>query len=93
LGVPCVSSLAEIDQPVDIVDVFRRSVAAATVAAEAAAVGAPALWLQLGVRSDEARRVATEAGMAYVENPCIKTVLLGGQGDSHDRPGRHLALP
>ena len=77
LGKTCVASLAEIDRPIDIVDVFRRSSAAANVAQEAAAAGATCLWLQEGVRSEEARRIAQEAGMDFVQDRCIKKVLLG----------------
>jgi uncharacterized protein len=68
------SSLAALEEPVDLVDVFRRSEFCADVAREAAAIGAPALWLQLGIRSEEARRVADEAGMDYVENACTAVV-------------------
>lgn len=75
LGRPCVSSLSEIEVPIDIVDVFRRSDAAADVARQAAGVGARALWLQEGVVSTEAREIAREAGMDYVEDLCIKKVL------------------
>jgi uncharacterized protein len=77
LGKTCVASLAEIERPIDIVDVFRRSSAAANVAQEAASAGATCLWLQEGVRSDEARRIAEEAGMAFVQDRCIKKVLMG----------------
>jgi len=48
LGVPCVASLGEIEEPIDLVDVFRRPEHAAGVAREAVAAGASALWLQLG---------------------------------------------
>jgi predicted CoA-binding protein len=58
--------------PVDIVDVFRRSDAAAGVAREAADMGAGALWLQEGVVGAEAREIAREAEMDYFENVCIK---------------------
>lgn len=75
LGRRCVSSLSEIEVPIDIVDVFRRSDAAADVARQAAGVGARALWLQEGVVSAEAREIAREAGMDYVEDLCIKKVL------------------
>jgi len=75
LGRRCVSSLAEIQVPIDIVDVFRKSDAAADVARQAAAVGARALWLQEGVVNAEAREIAREAGMDYVEDLCIKKVL------------------
>jgi len=74
LGVPCVASLAEIEEPIDLVDVFRRPEHCADVAREAAAVGAKALWLQLGIVSPEARIVARESGMDYVENACTLVV-------------------
>ena len=74
LGVPCVASLAEIEEPIDLVDVFRRPEFCADVAREAAAVGAKALWLQLGIVSHEARLVARESGMDYVENACTLVV-------------------
>jgi predicted CoA-binding protein len=74
LGVPCRSSLAELDGPVDLVDVFRRPEHCGEVAREAAAAGAGALWLQLGIVSAEARAVAEEAGMDYVENACTAIV-------------------
>jgi uncharacterized protein len=74
LGVPCVASLAELEEPVDLVDVFRRAEFCAGVAREAAAVGAPALWLQLGIVSPEARIVARESGMDYVEDACTAIV-------------------
>jgi predicted CoA-binding protein len=51
-------SLAALEEPVDLVDVFRRPEHCADVAREAAAIGAPALWLQLGIRWVEARRIA-----------------------------------
>jgi predicted CoA-binding protein len=73
-GVPCVASLDEIDEPIDLVDVFRRVDACPEVAREAAAVGAKALWLQLGLVSAEARRIAEEAAMDYVEDHCTAIV-------------------
>ena len=74
LGVPCVSSLAEIDEPIDLVDVFRREKAAPEHAREAVAAGAGAFWLQLGLRSPESRQIATEAGLDYVEDRCTAIV-------------------
>ena len=74
LGVRCVASLAELDEPVDLVDVFRRAEHCADHAREAVAVGAGALWLQLGIRSEEARRVATDAGLDFVEDACTAVV-------------------
>jgi uncharacterized protein len=70
LGVPCVGSLAEIDEPIDLVDVFRRAEAAPGHAREAVAAGAKAFWLQLGLRSDEARTICEDAGIDYVEDLC-----------------------
>jgi predicted CoA-binding protein len=67
-------SLASLEEPVDLVDVFRRAEFCADVAREAAAIGAPALWLQLGLRSAEARQVAFASGMDYVEDACTLIV-------------------
>jgi predicted CoA-binding protein len=74
LGVPCVASLAEIDEPLDLVDVFRRPEFCAGHAREAVAAGAKALWLQVGIESAEARAIAQAAGLDYVENACTKVV-------------------
>ena len=74
LGVPCVRTLTEIDRPIDLVDVFRRAEATAPHAEEAVAVGAGALWLQLGIVSKESRRIAEGAGMEYVEDLCTAIV-------------------
>jgi predicted CoA-binding protein len=74
LGLRCLGSLAELDEPVDLVDVFRRPEHCAAVARETVAAGAGALWLQLGIASAEARQVAEEAGLDYVENACTAVV-------------------
>jgi predicted CoA-binding protein len=71
LGEPVYRSLADVPGPVGLVDVFRPSPDTAEVARQAAAVGAEALWLQLGIRSDEARSIAEGAGMLYVEDRCL----------------------
>lgn len=73
-GVRCVRSLAEIDGPIDLVDVFRRPEACPDVAREAVAVGAGAVWLQLGIVSAEARQIAEAGGLDYVEDQCTKIV-------------------
>jgi predicted CoA-binding protein len=70
LGIPCVATLAEIEEPIDLVDVFRRAEAAPDHAQEAVAAGAKAFWLQLGLRSSEARAICEEAGLDYVEDRC-----------------------
>ena len=74
LGVPCVESLDDLDEPIDVVDVFRRSDALVTHAREAVEVGANALWLQLGLTSPAAREIATDAGLDYVEDLCTAVV-------------------
>jgi predicted CoA-binding protein len=64
-------NLAEIPEAIEIVDVFRPAREAPDVVREAIAAGAKAVWLQLGISSPEARRLAQEAGLDYVENRCI----------------------
>ena len=74
-GLPVAGSLAEIDQPVDMVQVFRSSSALHGVAEEAVAIGAKVLWGQVGVYDEEAARFAEEAGMRVVMNRCPKIEL------------------
>ncbi len=64
-------SLAEIDGPVDVVDVFRPAPEAAGIARQAVAIGAKVLWLQLGIADDEARRIAEDAGLTVVMDRCM----------------------
>ena len=71
-GVPMLASLDEVPEPIDIVDVFRRPEYTPDVARAAVAAGVRALWLQLGIRNDEARAIAEEAGLIYVEDRCLK---------------------
>lgn len=63
--------LADVPGPIDVVNVFRPAAEAPEVARQAVEAGAKALWLQTGIRSAEARRIAEEAGMEYVEDACI----------------------
>ena len=74
LGVPAVAALADIDEPVELVNVFRRSEHTPAVARDAVAAGANALWLQVGIMSPEARAIAEDGGLDYVENACTKVV-------------------
>ncbi|MEU8656489.1 CoA-binding protein [Actinoplanes philippinensis] len=70
-GVPAVPTLADLGEPVDLVNVFRPSRDAVDVVRQAIAIKAPAVWLQSGIFSAEARRIAEEAGIDYVEDRCI----------------------
>ena len=74
LGRTVVGSLREVDGPIDLVDVFRRAEHTPEVAQEAVDVGAKALWLQLGIRSEESGRIARDAGLDYVEDLCTAVV-------------------
>jgi predicted CoA-binding protein len=67
-------SLSEVPVKVDLVDVFRPAADAPEIARQAVAVGAKALWLQLDIRSEEARRIAEAAGLDYVEDECTAVV-------------------
>jgi predicted CoA-binding protein len=67
-------SLADVPEKIDLVDVFRPASDAPDIARQAVAVGARALWLQLDIRSEEARRIAEAAGLDYVEDECTAVV-------------------
>jgi len=71
LGEQVYRRLADIPEPVEVVNVFRPSAEAADVTRQAVEIGAKAVWLQLGIVSAEARRIATEAGLLYVEDRCL----------------------
>ena len=71
LGEPVYRTLADIPEQVGLVDVFRPSDQTPDIARQAVAAGATALWLQLGIASAEARAIAEEAGLLYVENRCL----------------------
>jgi uncharacterized protein len=80
-------SLAEIDVPVDVVDVFRPAEEAPEIARRAIAIGAKVLWLQLGIESEEARQLAEAAGLAVVMNRCMgATHGMLGLGPGPDEP-------
>jgi uncharacterized protein len=73
-GERCYPTLADVPEPVDLVNVFRPSEQAAAVVRDAIAIGAPAVWLQLGIVSPEGRRLAEAAGIEYVEDQCTAVV-------------------
>ena len=72
LGMPCYPRLADLPEVPDIVDVFRREDQIPGVVDEAIAVGAKVVWFQLGLRHDEAARTAIDAGLAVVQDRCLK---------------------
>jgi predicted CoA-binding protein len=63
--------VGDVPEPVGFVDVFRPSPQTPDIARQAVAAGATALWLQLGIVSDEARDIAESAGLLYVEDRCL----------------------
>jgi len=72
LGMTCYSSLTDLPEAPDIVDVFRREDQIPGVVEEAIAVGAKVVWFQLGLRHDEAARMALDAGLSVVQDRCLK---------------------
>lgn len=70
LGEPAFATLADIPFPIELVLVFRPARFAPEIARQAVAVGAKALWLQQGIYSSEARQIAKQAGLQYVEDRC-----------------------
>lgn len=74
LGQKAYATLADIPEPVDLVDVFRRSEDTPPIAADAVQVGAKALWLQSGIASDEAAAIASAGGLTVVMDACIGTL-------------------
>ena len=76
-----VAARKAIAAPIDIVDCFRKSEDIPPIARDAVAIGAKVLWMQLGIRNDEAAKIATDAGLDVVMNRCVKIErarLLGG---------------
>lgn len=74
-GLKVYASLADIDEPVDMVDVFRASAALPGIAQEAIDIGAKVLWAQIGVYDEEAAKLAEAAGLRVVMNRCPKIEL------------------
>ncbi len=72
LGEKCYGSLDELPMQIDMVDCFRRSEYMPAIARSAVAIGAKCLWMQLGIVSEEAQRIAETAGMDVIADRCTK---------------------
>ena len=74
-GIRVYPSLAAIDRPVDMVEVFRPTEELYSIAEQAIEIGAKVLWGQIGVYDDAAARLAEDAGLKVVMNRCPKIEL------------------
>ena len=72
LGEEVFAKITEIKKPIDIVDVFRPSKEALDIAKDTVSIGAKVLWLQLGIRSEEAKKIVEENKIEYVDDKCTK---------------------
>lgn len=87
-GIKVFNSLKEIDRPVDMVQVFRRAEDLPSVAHEAISIGAKVLWGQIGVKHQDAAKIAEDAGMQVVMDRCPKIELFR----PFWKPKLHLAI-
>ena len=71
-GEKVAGSLEKISEPIDIVDVFRPSKETPGFAKEAIKIGGKVLWLQYGIQNEDAKKIAEDAEVQYIENKCIK---------------------
>ncbi len=81
LGERCYPTLREVPGKVDIVDCFRKQEEIVPIAHDAVAIGAKVLWMQLGIRNDQAAKIALDGGLDVVMNRCVKIEharILGG---------------
>lgn len=72
LGLRCYPSLKDLPEVPDIVDIFRREEEIPGVVQEAIEIGAKVVWFQLGLRHDDAARMAVAAGLQVVQDRCLK---------------------
>lgn len=69
---PTLTAAKEAGEQIEIVDVFRKAQDTPPIAQEAANIGAKVLWLQLGIRNEDTKKIAHDAGLTYVQDRCIK---------------------
>ena len=72
LGEEVFEKITDIKDPVDIVDVFRPSKEALDIAKDTVSIKAKVLWLQLGIKSDEAKKIVEDNNIEYIEDRCTK---------------------
>ena len=72
LGEEVFEKITDIKEPIDIVDVFRPSKEAYAIAEDTVKIGAKVLWLQLGIRDEEAKKLMHKNNIDYIENKCTK---------------------
>ena len=72
LGEEVFEKITDIKEPVEIVDVFRPSKEALDIAKDTIKIEAKVLWLQLGIRNEEARLLVESKNIKYIENKCTK---------------------
>jgi predicted CoA-binding protein len=72
LGLPCYNSLSEIEDEIDIVNIYRRSDKVLPAVEEAIKIKAKAVWMQMGVINEQAAQMALDAGLMVVMDRCIK---------------------
>ena len=72
LGETVFGNISEIKNPIEIIDVFRPSNEAIEIAKDAVKIGAKVLWLQLNIKSEEAKKIVEKNNIIYVENKCTK---------------------
>jgi len=87
-GIPVYASLSAIDRPVDMVEIFRKSEEVYPIVQEAIEIDAKVVWMQIGVRDDDAARLAEAAGLRVVMNRCVKIELFR----PFWKPKLHLAI-
>ena len=72
LGEKVFGSVSEIDNPVEIINVFRPSNETIEIAKEAVKINAKVLWLQLDIKNEEAKKIVEANNILYIENKCTK---------------------